>query len=489
MIRRFLLLGALLAACNNGGKDTTDEETDEATTPDRDTALELDMNDSIDDAVDASALAFDELAIELIEQGTINPAGDRDFYAVELSEGAPYLIWAEAYDVATDTVILDPVIRVYNEDGDMIAENDDMVFRYRETDPAVFVNATYTGTYFIEVLEFGDWDSGDADGSFNHTYDLLGVRMRITEREGENETMEMVAPAEPDTDAAETDVAVDTDPSDDFLFIGSPVSTYASDFYGRIDSESDVDWWPVTVPVDETSPEDYTYLTFSMWPDVGVAPKMELFNAEGDLLAETVEPVPGRNSLVIDDVGMLARATEGETYFLKVSHNGGPTGTASLYPGIYFQYLPVIGAPEEEPNDTLGQPNFLAVRESTTTAGFYSGGASGRLPVGDTDVLVLKNADVSGLSGKFLSVVVRSTDIGSALDAKMTLSTADGTVLLSASVDAALEDHPDPVIRDYVPAANEDIYITIEADAETGADTARFWLVGIYLDETALFGN
>jgi hypothetical protein len=481
----WLALALALVGCNNDGKsgETDDTEVDE--TPDeRDTAAAADLNDSIDEAEDLSALAFDELTIDLVAEQQINPAGDRDFFAVELTEGAPYLFWTEAYDPVTDTVVLDTVLRVYDENGDEIGENDDMIFRYRETDSAVFVNATYTGTYYLEVLEFNDWVGESPEGTFNHEYVLLGVRMRITEREGANETLAEVLVVEPsDTDVVETDVA------DDFLYISSPVSTFASDFYGRMDSETDVDWWPLTIGADEenTTPEDYTYLTFSMWPDAITPPKMELYNVDGELLGETTDPVPGINSLLIEDVGIIARATEGETYYLKVTHNGGGTGMDSLYPGIYFNYLPTLGAPEEEPNNTLLQPNFMAVRESTTTAGFYSGGSTGVLPNGDTDVIVLKNADVDGLSGKFLTVVVRSTDVGSQLDAKITLTTSDGTELIAASVDAELEDHPDPVIRDYVPAANTDIYITIEADAYGAADTANFWLVGIYLSDTALF--
>jgi hypothetical protein len=260
-----------------------------------------------------------------------------------------------------------------------------------------------------------------------------------------------------------------------------------------------VDWWPISIGADEdgTTPEDFSYLCVSMWPDVGeTPPKMGLYNAGGELLATTDDPVPGINSLWIDDVGMMSIVNEGETYYVKVEHNGGATGTAGWYPGIRFQYLPGLGTPETEPNDSTTQPNFHPLQESTSTAGFYSGAIVGALPPSDTaDVTVLNESDVGSFEGLYLSVVVRATDLGSALDPKLEIVRVDGdteTVLGQTSTDAALDDHPDPVIRDLLIEGGGNIYLRVTADANDdsgNAELAHRYFVAVYLYTEEIFGQ
>jgi hypothetical protein len=317
------------------------------------------------------------------------------------------------------------------------------------------------------------------------------VNLPFTEREGENDTLEAVLV----DDEAPVDTDIDTDAAAlPPLYITSPVSTYAIDFYGHVDSADDQDWWPISIFDDSEeatgTPETYAFLSLAMWPDIGdTTPNMGLYNGEGELLAETTDPVPGVNGLWMDDAGIVSYVEEGSTYYVKVSAGDGPTGIDGWYPAIRFQYLPGLADPEAEPNDDIGQAQFFPLQESQSTPDFFSGAIMGNLGAGDTETLVLKDADVGGFGDKFVTVVVRSNDIGSQLDPKIELLTSTGDVLDELSTDPALDDHPDPVLRDYQPAGNGDIYVRVTADASGDDETAHQWLVAVYIFTESLFGQ
>jgi hypothetical protein len=486
-------LVALYGCDNGGGPVNSDTDTDSTEPVFVETATPSDMNDSIEEAVDLTAEEIPAFTIVGIAQDRINPAGDRDFYALNLEGGELYQFYTEAYDPATDSVVLDTVIRIYNEAGTMITENDDMVYRYRETDSAVFVSPATTGTFYAEVLEYCDW-SGQCNpaGTYNHEYALNIVNVPFTEREGENDTLDAVFIDDDAPDDTDVDTDVDTDADDTPLYITSPVSNYAIDFYGRVDTAEDQDWWPISIADDSEdpngSPETHSFLSLAMWPDIGeTTPNMALYNGAGELLGETSDPVPGSNSLYIDDAGILSYVEEGNTYYVKVSAGDGPTGVEGWYPAIRFTYLPILADLEEEPNNEVGQAQFFPLEESQSTEGFYSGGIMGGLGDNDNDILKLSNADVGGFADKFVTVVVRAVDIGSQLDPKLEILNADGDVLQEISVDSAIEDHPDPVLRDYVPGVDGDLYIRISADALGTEATAQQWLVGVYIFNETLF--
>ncbi|MDB5584701.1 MAG: pilin protein MshA [Bradyrhizobium sp.] len=85
--------------------------------------------------------------------GTLEAAGDRDWFTVQLTAGVNYAI------NLTGTGALNPYLRFYGNTGVLIAENNDIT-------PGVDLNArltfrpTTTGTYYIEASAFGDNATG-----------------------------------------------------------------------------------------------------------------------------------------------------------------------------------------------------------------------------------------------------------------------------------------------------------------------------------------
>ena len=88
--------------------------------------------------------------------GQLEGAGDEDWVRVELTAGQRY-----QFDLTGTGVepVEDPLIRLYDSSGNLIAENDDIstgVIR----DSRLGFTATETGTYYIEV---SSWDGGSTD--------------------------------------------------------------------------------------------------------------------------------------------------------------------------------------------------------------------------------------------------------------------------------------------------------------------------------------
>lgn len=88
--------------------------------------------------------------------GQLEGSGDEDWVRVELTIGQRY-----QFDLTGTGVepVEDPLIRLYDSSGNLIAENDDIstgVIR----DSRLGFTATETGTYYIEV---SSWDGGSAD--------------------------------------------------------------------------------------------------------------------------------------------------------------------------------------------------------------------------------------------------------------------------------------------------------------------------------------
>jgi hypothetical protein len=88
--------------------------------------------------------------------GNIDPAGDRDWFGVQLAAGTTYLIDLEGSPSNAGT-LGDPYLRLYNGAGNLIVEDDDSGDGLNSR--LAFTPST-TGTYFIGAGEFGDNATG-----------------------------------------------------------------------------------------------------------------------------------------------------------------------------------------------------------------------------------------------------------------------------------------------------------------------------------------
>lgn len=108
--------------------------------------------------------------------GVINPAGDRDFYRVQLNAGI--WLWVATTTEEIGGVTTNPVVRLYGPDRMLVAENDQRVLS-TDTDAEIFYHVPETGLYYVEVLEWSDWspDSMGAVGGSNYEYKLFIQRL------------------------------------------------------------------------------------------------------------------------------------------------------------------------------------------------------------------------------------------------------------------------------------------------------------------------
>lgn len=109
--------------------------------------------------------------------GTLEVAGDRDWFALTVTAGQTVQISLDG------TSLVDPYLRVYAEDGTLLSENDDAAgydsqLTYTSpTDQTIYVEAgawndQFTGTYQVSVIETeppGPLDALDWTGQVNDT--------------------------------------------------------------------------------------------------------------------------------------------------------------------------------------------------------------------------------------------------------------------------------------------------------------------------------
>jgi len=144
-----------LAGC--GDDDDDDDDDDIVIVPDAAEGPDADPSggDGNDDFGDAQALTLDGAGTA----GRIQAPLDHDFFKVDLTAGTWIQIVTEAN--AMDSLDeVDTVITMYDASMTQVAENDDAVPRIN-TDSEVIFRIPTTGTYYIEVLEYTEWDVGN----------------------------------------------------------------------------------------------------------------------------------------------------------------------------------------------------------------------------------------------------------------------------------------------------------------------------------------
>jgi len=486
MIRLTLPL-ALLLGCKDGGKD--DDSDPPVTTDTADTAGGgADGNDSIETAEDRTSLDLSAIGFEAVGQGAINPPGDRDFYAIRLEAGEPYALSTIAYDDQRDLVVLDTVLRLYDADGNFISENDDMPFRLRETDSGIWYMPKTTGTYYVEVLEYGDWAGERANGGSNYTYTLVAGHLELTEHEGMNDSIEEV-----DANTTISDTAASEDPA----FYGGIFSSADVSFLGSFQTAGDVDLFPRFYEIERRgqpgyTPEPYFFLSAALWENYGGNPRMSLLNEAGDVLASSTDLLPDARTAItfILDSAILVKVDEGSRYYIKMENEDGTATSQEFYVGSFVNYLPTAATLEEAEgsNDDQVTADLTVPRRSTATDGLYFIGIWGALPTGDdADWFKLDKDDVDTFEDKYISVVVQALTVGSALDPKVKLVDASGNVLAEATVDAEDATVGDPTIVDFNIDVTTNVFVVVEADGRTGPDSQCNYLVGMWVSDTPLF--
>jgi hypothetical protein len=396
---------------DTGSTSTTDTSTtDTSTTDTGDTGDTTDMTDAGNDIANATPI---ELATEAdwFAADAISPAGDRDFYSLDLVAGDMVQIAAGSYMFTEPDVVLDTVLRVYGPDEAMITENDDMPYRFYETDSAVFFQATEDGTYYVEVLEWGDWDaSSGANGGSSYQYQLWGYLMSTSENE----------PNDFEDDA--TDLSIQDIDGDGLMdqYVGSAYTDSVTMFYGDMGEDGDQDLWPMTFD------EDWgigNYCQWSTWPGSTGPMEIEftLYNEYMEPVAQTMDTDIEPTWSFIYDAGITYKVGEG-TYYLGVVDAYEASGPGTFYPGLFTCYAETLSEVEEEDNDTTVTATLVSFTESETTPGYFYNRVSGDLSPGDAgDFIWVRSSDIGDLNGQFLNITVAAEAEGSMLDANLTV--------------------------------------------------------------------
>jgi hypothetical protein len=463
---------SLLFAVTGCGSKTGDDTGTGVTT---DTSTTTDTGDTGDTTVTVDAGNDFATATELIltteadwvAADAISPAGDRDFYSLDLVAGDAVQVASGAYMFTEPDVILDTVIRVYGPDEALIATNDDMPYRFYETDSAVIFQATEDGTYYIEVLEWGDWDAASgANGGASYQYQLWGYLMTATE----------IEPNDIADDA--TDLSIQDPDGDGIMniYAGSAYSDSVTMFYGAMDEDGDQDLWPMTFD------EEWgvgNYCQWSTWPESTGAMEIEftLYNEYMEPVAQTmdtdIEPVWN----FAYDAGITYNVGLG-TYYLGVVDAYDASGPGTFYPGMFTCYGDTLADVEEEDNDTRVTASLMSFTESDSTPGYFYNRTSGDLSPGDAaDFLWVRSSDVGDLNGQFLNITVAAEAQGSLLDANLTVWGDMGDnnwVELEFVSDNANGIDPELVDLEF-SASWASIVIEINADDQSNVEGANSW--------------
>jgi hypothetical protein len=121
-------------------------------------------DDFRDSLADATA-PFGQVVVNGSGTGRLEVAGDRDWFQINLTAGASYVINLQGLQAGGGT-LEDPYLRVHSSNGTLVAENDDIVLGINRDSQLTFT-ATTTGTYYLEAGAFNEEYTGTYKLSVN----------------------------------------------------------------------------------------------------------------------------------------------------------------------------------------------------------------------------------------------------------------------------------------------------------------------------------
>ena len=327
-----------------------------------------DGNDSFDTAMPLTKGSFNEV-------GAINPPGDRDFYSVEVTAGE----WLFFRTVGTADPVVDTVLRLYTPDRTLVATNDDALPR-TDVNPELIYHADQTGTYYLEVLEFSDWntmDMIDPEGGEDFTY-TVGVVV---------------------LDEAARGVNIDAEAGDDETQAQLLNQEAAVVIVGTFNDETDVDVYRFT-STSESPRQVEAYIVPPGTTGYG--------GTSASVWMTDTSSIPARIGFIPNTVNyreVAPNLAQGD-YFLFVGQPATPQ-TDNPHYAIKLRFFQGDNPPEAgEPNDTLATAEALTLADGDPRSVFVLGD----LPEGDVDYY---GVDIE--AGENISVACGAEGSGSAV--------------------------------------------------------------------------
>lgn len=405
------MLHLLLLACTSARDDTS--------VAGKDSAAPAPTGDAVDDAIPLVGSPISD---------TIDPAGDADYWSVELEAGQTLeaqTVTVEGdpndadflCDGSYDTNPLDTVVLVYDPEGVEVAAADDWWAAECGRDSIAMVRADEAGTWTVAVTDWNNWEEGGvvfgnpAVGGPEYGYTLYTT---VGEPEAGGGDL-------PDTPVA---AALD-DGTADAWTVDVPERAWVS-FFNPTGSSA---------PVDEL--------------------ELSLSDTDGAELAWTDSDAFYGTRW---GLGLTVPLEPGE-YVLSVAEDGEGGGDA-----WYWLWTSTDAAsaanPEQEPDDDAASATPVGWRdgEGEYEGEYVQAQVDGWVEAGDADVFALDVAD-----GQYLYVSVYAGQVGSLLDAAVSVVDVDGTTVL-ATADAA-----SPSISGARPSADGVVTLSfsgVDAEAE-----------------------
>ena len=434
----WLALSATLVGCNGEGSTETDDTEDSDTTVD-DSGVDFPDNDSIDKA-EALELADGQVVV----QGAIEVADDTDFYSLKVVEGNWYSVFSTRTDQTNDGGNPDTVLTIYDETETQIAQIDDMSDRQYDTDSAIAFRATTSGTYYIQVQEWTEWDPNSAgEGNPNWKYMLAVLEQPANLEYTEDNAADGIDNDSVDDVLASVDAdgAFPTGYRDVWSQFGEALhgitdlaeAGFHVTYPGTIEPAGDVDVYGTSRVASDTDPYTPVVCSWSLYPSLpsDLDASLRILDSAGEPVADTVAPynAPYNDAVghyvdFFEPGGIVMPWLDPGDYFLEVSDAAGAGGMGHFYlldEWVYCTLLTVEGSgsdPDtiiyavdgESSSPDYDQATNLTMNELTSGDGSWANFLGYFDTEGDLDSFKING---NAGSGDTISVMVQTSFRGS----------------------------------------------------------------------------
>ena len=496
----WLALSATLMGCNGEGSTETDDTNDTDTTTD-DSGVDFPDNNTID-----KAQALELTDGQVVLQEAIEVADDTDFFSLNVVEGSWYHVFSTRTNQANDGGEPDTVLTIYDESQAQIGQIDDMSDRQYDTDSAISFRAQTTGTYYIQVQEWTEWDPNSAgEGNASWTYYLA-----VFEQAANLEYTEDNAADGIDNDSVDDVLAsIDADgayPSgyrDIWSQFGEALhgitdlaeAGFHVQFPGTIEPAGDVDVYATVREASDTDPYTPVVCSWSLYPSLpsSLDASFRILDSDGEPVADTVAPyntpyteATGKYVDFFEPGGIVMPWLDPGEFFLEISDASGAGGMGHYYlldEWVYCTLLTVEGTgtdPDtiiyaidgESSSPDYDQASNLTMNDLASGDGSWANFLGYFDTESDLDSFKING---NAASGDTISVMVQTSFRGSLADGvTVNLLDNNGTQLGTGSITA--EGYAE--IRELPLTTGAPLYITVTDDSgNTGKGAYYFGYV------------
>ena len=376
--------------------------------------MESEPNNIISNAIDSNISSTGKQRTTV--GGSVDLPSDIDLYEFQLEEGAGITIDLDTVDADNDTANFDSYLRVFDEDGNELAFNDDFSLKSEEfsLDSYIGFISNETGNYYVGVSSVSNSDYNAIDG------------------DNINQSQDNFVPGDYELNFNIVEVIADKD--DNNTISEAVIADLQDGGDNKIEPKSDVD----VFRVETAAGEGIKLRVDAKNIDSELDSYLRVFDSQGNELAfddnSNNNPRENAADITTDSAIDFIPPTPGE-YFIGVSSAGnfnydpvnGDTNL-NLFPntgfstGVYELRVDVVDVvADEDPDNTISE----AIKNGVTSEGERQGVVSGEIdPALDADLYQIQLAQGDGV---YLDLDAKSID--SELDSYLRIFDSQGNEL------------------------------------------------------------